>query len=149
MFDTYYFIYGIKLHETFKKKLIDYVVERGDCDLEMIEDSCRENGWEWEEIKNTDKRYDYVDMEYLENFIFEDLECLVGGDCFVGKVLWSTADIDDNYEPADLSNLPYTEMPLKKRIKIQQSVDSFIEMLPEDLVDELPSIGFYWCIEGN
>ena len=150
MFDIYYLIYGFKLIDIFTKKLIDFVVESGECDLEMVEEICREDGWEWDQIKDTEKRYEYVDMEYLENFIFEQLNCLDNGDCFVGKVLWSTENINwDSSDPADMNNFPSQEISIKKRVGIQVLVDSFKERLPDDLVKIVPSIDFYWCIESS
>lgn len=150
VYDIYYLIYGIKLDDKLLKRLVDYVVECGECDLELIEESCRNDGWEWNEIKNTDKKYLYVDNEYLENFLFEDLESFYNGDMRCGEVIWCSENLNAfELEQATELTLPKLEASKSTRKKAEEMVNSFKERLPDDLQHLLPPIGFYWCVGSS
>lgn len=147
-YDVYYLIYGIKLSDEFIRKLIDYVVESGDFDLELVEETCLEDGYDWEKVKKTSRRYEYIDEDFLENYFFEMLNSFYDGDSYIGKQVWSTEDCNWN-EIAPADGFPVAEISEDEKVECKKLIDSFVDLLPVELVQELPDANFYWCVGSS
>ena len=148
MFDQYFLIYGIKISSELYHDMIDFVVDSGEWEGELME-FIGDDEWYLFEIEGRGRpeRYDYLEGFLEDNFGFQSIFNAKGENTlYVGKVVWSTnlLNIDDKYEKNFSDS---TQLTSEAELGVNNESKKIREMLKqknEYWSDNLPNVNYYW-----
>lgn len=151
IFDQYFLIYGIKLSSELYQDMIDFVIESGEWEGELME-FIGDDEWYIFEIDGRGKpeRYDYLEGFLEENFGFQSVFNGKGENTlYVGKIVWSTVpiDVDDNNCVKNENTLLTNLLESDEEINIIDEAKKLREKLKEKneyWSENLPHVGYYW-----
>jgi hypothetical protein len=145
--DHYYLIYGVRISSELYHAMIDYVIESGEWEGEIME-FIEEDEWNFFETEGRSKpdRYEWLEGFLEEIFKFKSIMNLRGEDVlYMGNIIWSSKDINMD------KNIP--EIPIIKSLTektISDICNQYKEMkLNLDRTNKywsenLENINYYW-----
>ena len=144
--DVYYLIYGVKYSPQLYRDIIDFVVDCGEYEGELME-FIGDDEWDFFSIEGRGKpeRYDWLEGFPEEYFGLQSIYNTRGEDIlFTGTIVWSSKNIEFNKIVED----PRIQIPaLITEKAIEHKVKSIIESLKRKndyWMDSVPEIGYYW-----
>lgn len=127
-YTVYFFIYGVKLSENFVRKLRQHIEE----EMNLQKNAAIGD--------NMDLEDEYIDIESKYPMIHQYYD----GDYYIGKELWSTDDCSwMKHRPC--KNVPKAEVTREDQLDIHEQLQAFKLLLPQKLIEKIPSCDFYWC----
>ena len=150
MFDQYFLIYGIKISSELYHDIIDFVVDSGEWEGELME-FIGDDEWYFFEIEGRGKpdRYDYLEGFLEDNFGFQSIFNAKGENTlYVGKIVWSTnvLNIDDNNRSGKMF-IDATEITKDVEFAVNNEAKIIKQRLKEKneyWSDKLPNVNYYW-----
>jgi hypothetical protein len=151
IFDQYFLIYGIKISSELYQDMIDFVVESGEWEGELME-FIGDDDWYIFEIEGRGKpeRYDYLEGFLEENLGFQSIFNAKGENTlYVGKIVWSTTriNVDDNNCVNNDNTLLTTLLDPDEEMEIIHEAKELKQKLKEKneyWSDNLAHAGYYW-----
>jgi len=150
--DHYYLIYGVRISSELYHTMIDYIIESGEWEGEIME-FIEEDEWNFFETEGRSKpdRYEWLEGFLEETFKFRSIMNLRGEDIlYIGNVIWSSKDINMD------SNIP--EIPIIKELTKQtkNDIDNQYKEIKLNLnkankywSENLEKINYYWIKGSN
>lgn len=138
--DNYYLIYGVKISSELHHDMIDFIVESGEWEGEIMEFvGC--NDWDFFDTEGRSKpdRYEWLEGFFEDMFGFKSIINDREEDIlFIGTIIWSTKNIDMNEEGCE-------EIPLIPEINVpSESEKKDILCEYERIKSQMASINRYW-----
>ena len=148
IFDQYFLIYGTRISSELYHDMIDFVVESGEWEGELME-FIGEDEWYYFDIEGRSKseRYDCLEGFLEENLGFQSIFNSKGENTlYIGKLVWSTKliNIDDqnNSERPFITLLP-TDMENEVKMNVK-NIKQKLKSKNEYWSDNLPTVNYYW-----
>ena len=149
MFDQYFLIYGIKISSELYHDMIDFVVDSGEWEGELME-FIGDDEWYLFEIEGRGRpeRYDYLEGFLEENFGLQSIFNAKGENTlYIGSVVWSTClvDVDKSDQPPEKAFIT----PLSSEVELD--INKHAKKLKDKLKnkneywsDNLLQVNYYW-----
>lgn len=154
-FDHYFLIYGIRINNSLYHDMIDFIVESGEWEGELME-FIGDDEWYFFEIEGRSKpeRYEYLEGFLEENMGFHSIFNAKGENIlYIGEIVWSTCDINvDSLNDNETNNTTINTITTKTinnedETNVRENVDNLRMKLKnrnEYWADALPKINYYW-----
>ena len=149
--DHYYLIYGVRISSELYHTMIDYIIESGEWEGEIME-FIEEDEWNFFETEGRSKpdRYEWLEGFLEETFKFDSIMNSRGEDIlYIGNIIWSSKDINI------YSNNP--EIPIIKQLTEQEinNIENKCKEIKLNLrrtnkywSENMDDINYYW-IRGS
>ena len=147
IYDNYYLIYGIRIQSELYYDMIDFVVESGEYEGELMEFIGDE--WDFFDVEGRSKpdRYEWLEGFLEQEFGFNSIYNARGEDVlYIGKIVWSSNNIDVQncvgYQDPRFDTLTSTE---ENNVKMQvNDIKRKLKVKNEYWSDNLLDASYYW-----
>lgn len=149
IFDQYFLIYGIKISSELYHDMIDFIVESGEWEGELME-FIGDDEWYFFDIEGRGKpeRYDYLEGFLEENLGFQSIYNAKGENTlYIGRIVWSTnlISVDNCEKKCDTPLINLLSQDIENDISLDaKKMKLKLTNKNEYWSDNLPEVNYYW-----
>lgn len=151
--DHYYLIYGVKISDELYHTMIDYIIESGEWEGEIME-FIEEDEWNFFETEGRSKpdRYEWLEGLLEQLFGFKSIMNSRGEDVlYIGEVIWTSKNIKmiDKHSP-EIPGIHSLTDEEKENIRAEyETIKLKLKKANQYWSENLEEMNFYWIVGSD